>query len=46
MSAKCALDKLQMVVDSTTATHGKYNIDDDDISIHSSNNSDYSDNDD
>ena len=46
MSEKCALGKFQMAVGSPTATHGKYIIDDDDISIHLSNNSDYSDNDD
>ena len=46
LSAKCALGRFQMDVGSTIATHGKCIIDDDDISIHLSNNSNYSDNDD
>ena len=45
MSAKNALGKFQIAVGSTTASHGNYIVDENHISIHSSYNSDYSEND-
>ena len=45
MSDKCALGKFQIAVGSTTSIDSRYIVDDNKISVYSSNNSDYSDND-